>query len=126
MGERKNVVVRLAERKYMFAQIIEFEIKWCEENNGAMPDEFRKGFIAGLKQAVYLINAAKQRMVWQDGEMVDDEKLLDRAAELQRAPVQSEQKCPTYSECGWLNKWYSPFICRDCNGTGISNRSDGG
>lgn len=65
----------------MFARVIESEIKWCEENSSAMPPEFRRGFIAGLNQAVYLINATIQRSVWQDGEIVDDDDLLDRVVE---------------------------------------------
>lgn len=77
----------------MFAKVIESEIEWCEKNKGIAPDEFRKGFIAGLKQAVYLINAAKQRMVWRDGEMVDDDDLLDRDAE-----QRNEAVLPQHSE----------------------------
>ena len=110
----------------MFTRIIESEIKWCEENNGAMPPEFRRGFVAGLNQALFLIKAAIQRSVWQDGEMVDDDDLLDRAAELPRAPVQSEQKCPSCNGEGRKGGLGLYYICSSCNGTGISNRSDGG
>lgn len=76
----------------MFAKVIELEIEWCKKNDGAMPEEFCKGFIAGLNQAIYLINATKQRMVWQDGEIIDDEDLLNRDAELHVHPT-TEQKC---------------------------------
>ena len=47
----------------MDAKVIEAEIKWCEENKGAMPEEYSRGFIAGLKQAIYLIRAANQRVM---------------------------------------------------------------
>jgi len=42
-------------------QIIEAEIKWCEEHKDAMPKEYSRGFIAGLKQAVYLLNASQKK-----------------------------------------------------------------
>lgn len=41
-------------------EIIEQEIKWCEEHRGMNSEEFENGFIAGLKQALFLINAAQQ------------------------------------------------------------------
>lgn len=40
-------------------EVIEQEIKWCEENRGMNSKEFEDGFIAGLKQALFLINAAE-------------------------------------------------------------------
>jgi len=51
-----------------------------------------------------------------------------RVAEQRNAPVQSEQKCPS---CGGKGFEWSEFSLRDepcseCNGTGISTRSDGG
>ena len=51
-----------------------------------------------------------------------------RAAELQRAPVQSEQPCPTCNGYGTLldEEAAAHGICPDCNGTGSANRSDGG
>ena len=53
----------------MFIRVIESEIEWCVKNDGAVPEEFRKGFVAGLRQAIFLINAAKQRMsFWSGGE----------------------------------------------------------
>jgi len=61
----------------MFTDILEAEIKWCENNDGAMPEEFRKGFIAGLKQAIYLINAALQRIGWEEGVLENDGVWLD-------------------------------------------------
>jgi ribosomal protein S27AE len=89
--------------KDMFSGIIEKEIEWCEQNIGFAPNEFRAGFIAGLKQSVYIINAIKQGGVWHDGEMV----------------VGDKQKCPS-CENGiiWdaeFDKW---FLCPACNGTG--------
>lgn len=73
----------------MFNKILKSEIEWCEQNPSSMPNEYRRGFIAGLQQADYLIKATIQRSVLQDGEIVDDGDLLDRAAELLRAPVQT-------------------------------------
>jgi hypothetical protein len=98
----------------MFTKVIESEIEWCEKNDGAMPMEFRKGFIAGLRQAVYLINATKQRMVWQDGEMIDDKDLLDRAAELQRAADQTEQKCPSCGGSRVIKSGDTKVLCPRC------------
>ena len=51
-----------------------------------------------------------------------------RAAELLRAPVQSEQPCPTCNGYGTLldEEAAAHGICPDCNGTGSANRSDGG
>lgn len=51
---------------------------------------------------------------------------LTRAAELKRAPVQSEQKCPFCLGSGFSENRGTPYTCDMCNGTGISNRSDGG
>ena len=87
----------------MFNKILEAEIEWCEKNDGAMPAEYRKGFVDGLKQAVYLINAAKKRMVWQDGVMVDDGDLLVRAAQLRIGADDAGQNVDAqaiYHECG--------------------------
>jgi len=74
----------------MFSKILESEVKWCEQNKGSMPEEFRRGFIVGLKQADNLIRAAIIRSELQDGEIVDDDDLLDRAAQLLRAPVNQD------------------------------------
>jgi len=41
-------------------ELIEQEIKWCEEHRGMASKEFGDGFIAGLKQALFLIKAAEQ------------------------------------------------------------------
>jgi len=49
-----------------------------------------------------------------------------RAAELQRAAVQSEQKCPFCDGDGYWQEANQTFWCDMCNGTGISKRSDGG
>lgn len=38
--------------------VIEQEIKWCEENHGMKSKEFEDGFIAGLKQVIFLVDAA--------------------------------------------------------------------
>lgn len=52
----------------MFTKMLEAEIRWCEKNKESMPAEYRNGFIAGLKQAIYLINATRQRyMLLEDG-----------------------------------------------------------
>jgi hypothetical protein len=98
MGREIHFALRLFERKNVFTNILNKEIVWCEENKGIAPDEYRRGFIAGLKQAVYIISAAKQRMVWQDGEMVDDEVLLDRADELRNEAVDAGQGMASHTE----------------------------
>lgn len=33
------------------------EIEWCEKNPDNMPEEWRAGFVQGLKQAVKLLKA---------------------------------------------------------------------
>jgi hypothetical protein len=57
-----------------------------------------------------------------------EKDLPDRTAELPRAPVQSEQKCPRCDGAGWEGVPSNQPIhdCPACNGTGISTRSDGG
>jgi hypothetical protein len=51
----------------------------------------------------------------------------DRAAELLRAPVQSEQKCPDCNGMGRVPETAYQYVeCNACNGKGISTRSDGG
>ena len=62
----------------------------------------------------------------QDKAIKNNIVLQTRAAELQRAPVQSEQKCPLCKGRGWLRGQGDMFKCYHCNGTGISTRSDGG
>jgi len=52
--------------------------------------------------------------------------LPDSAAELLRAPVQSEQKCPDCNGDGRKGGIGLSYTCPTCDGTGISNRSDGG
>ena len=54
------------------------------------------------------------------------EHLQTRVDEQRNAPVQSEQKCPLCKGRGWLRGQGDMFKCYHCNGTGISNRSDGG
>ena len=51
----------------MDTKLIEAEIKWCEENKGAMPEDYTRGFIAGLKQTIFLISATKQRITLSKG-----------------------------------------------------------
>jgi len=50
----------------------------------------------------------------------------DRAAELQRAPVQTEQKCPNCDGVGSGSTENGGWECCICNGTGISKRSVSG
>jgi hypothetical protein len=39
-----------------FKKLIKEEIKWCEENpNSNLSEEYKKGFIQGLKQALNFI-----------------------------------------------------------------------
>lgn len=53
-------------------------------------------------------------------------ELPDRAAELLRAPVQSEQKCPV-CEMGVMREVLHCEYCENIEDlAGISNRSDGG
>jgi hypothetical protein len=103
----------------MFNKILEAEIEWCEKNDGAMPSEYRKGFVAGLKQAVYLINAAKKRMVWQDGVMVDDDDLLVRDAQLRIGADEAGHTCPSCDGRGyWADGSGNALKCGACDGTG--------
>ena len=54
-------------------------------------------------------------------------ELLDPRSPTLRAPVQSEQKCPSCSGTGtYIGKIGSGHKCVACDGTGISTRSDGG
>lgn len=122
----------------MFARMIESEIEWCKRNDGAMPEEFRKGFIAGLEQAVHLINATIQRMEWLDGEIVDDDDLLERAAE-QRDEADGELagespkslrtedsvSCPRCAGTGEYHRFgFMPRKCALCNGSGQIARNE--
>ena len=43
-------------------EIIRQEIEWCKNNSHNMPEEYREGFIAGLKQALKLI---KNRRIYE-------------------------------------------------------------
>ena len=71
--------------------------------------------------------AAWALFLW-SARMTEDEYFaeLDRTAELQRAAVQSEQKCPFCTGDGHWQEANQTFWCDMCNGTGISKRSDGG
>lgn len=44
--------------KKEYEEVLNFEIKWCEENSEEIDcsDEYKQGFIAGLKQAIYLLD----------------------------------------------------------------------
>ena len=77
--------------------IIGKEIEWCERNIGSMPTEFRKGFIAGLKQAIYLLSAAEQR----------------------NEAESEEQTCPSCGGSGIGRKIGLPYHrCTTCKGAG--------
>lgn len=61
-----------------------------------------------------------------DGYVDEVVEQLDPRSPTLRAPAQSEQKCPSCE--GGIENPGSLLAarCRACNGTGISNRSDGG
>ena len=40
-------------------EIIRQEIEWCKNNPFNMPDDYREGFIDGLKQALKLIKNSR-------------------------------------------------------------------
>jgi hypothetical protein len=60
--------------------------------------------------------------------LVDFVNWLDTRSPTLRAPVQSEQKCPSCEGRGWnfIHGTIDKKVCSRCNGRGISNRSDGG
>ena len=39
-------------------ELLKKEIKWCNENPKNMPEEWREGFISGLKQAIKMVRLA--------------------------------------------------------------------
>jgi hypothetical protein len=91
------------ERRNMKISLIREEIKWCESHRGMKPVEFEDGFIAGLKQAIYLLQHSPTL----------------------RAPDQTEQDGETCN-CIWLipdNE--GPAICQYCQKP-RPNRSVGG
>jgi len=51
-------------------EIIEKEIKWCEEHRGMKSEVYEEGFIAGLKQVLFLINTAQQSVHMEKMDMV--------------------------------------------------------
>lgn len=98
----------------MFTDILEAEIKWCENNDGAMPEEFRKGFIAGLKQAIYLINAALQRIGWEEGVLENDGVWIDtRGLTLHEAVKPIQLSSWTCKKCSQSNNGLDD-ICQNC------------
>lgn len=44
-------------KKKEIIEVLEHEIKWCETHPENMPEDWRKGFINGLKQAKRLVKA---------------------------------------------------------------------
>jgi hypothetical protein len=81
-------------------------------------DKIRE-WIGGVAWAIFLWSAR----------MTEDEYFAeqDRAAELLRAPVQSEQICPSCDGVGFIGQYNDPnSTCSACSGTGKSTRSDGG
>ena len=70
--------------------------------------------------------AEATRFLRQNGfKILDDSQT--RVDEQRNAPVQSEQKCPRCAGSGRVQfKSGRRYPCGLCNGTGISNRSDGG
>jgi hypothetical protein len=46
----------LAQRRSTVKEIIEKEIKWCEEHRGMKSEVYEEAFIAGLKQVLFFIS----------------------------------------------------------------------
>ena len=50
----------LSKMDVFMKDVITQEIDWCEENHGMKSREFEEGFIAGLKQVIFLVEAAQR------------------------------------------------------------------
>ena len=58
-------------------EIIEKEIKWCEEHRGMKSEVYEEAFIAGLKQVLFFINETEKLEAVDN--MSDDQKSAEHS-----------------------------------------------